>query len=75
MLVDKIRMCLAIPLKIKKIKKDKHAVAEAGGHIHDVYLGLLKNIKVGDYVIASHNMALNKISKDDAEKILKMIKE
>ncbi len=66
-------MCLAVPLKIKEIKKDKHAVAEGGGHTHEIYLGLLKNVKVGDYIIASHNMALNKISKGDAEKILKLV--
>jgi len=67
-------MCLAVPLKIKEInKKNKQAIVEGNGHIHKIYLGLLKNVKIGDYVIASHNMALNKISKDEAEKILKLV--
>lgn len=66
-------MCLAIPLKIKKII-GKRAIVEGEGHLHDVYLGLLKNIKVGDYILASHNMALNKIENSEARKILKLIK-
>ncbi len=66
-------MCLAIPLKIKKII-GKRAIAEGDGHLHDVHLGLLKNIKVGDYILASHNMALNKIENSEARKILKLIK-
>lgn len=66
-------MCLATPLKVKEIKKDKYAVAEGGGHIHNIYLGLVKGVKVGDYIIASHNMALNKIQNSEAKKILELI--
>lgn len=65
-------MCLATPLKIKKIKGEK-AVVESGNHDHIVDLSLIKDPKIGDYVLAHGDMAINKVESKEAEKILKMI--
>lgn len=69
-------MCLATPLKIIKINGNK-AEAEAEGHVHEIDLSLLKNAetKEGDYVIAHENMAIHKLSAEEAKQILNFIKE
>ncbi|MBI2626601.1 MAG: HypC/HybG/HupF family hydrogenase formation chaperone [Candidatus Nealsonbacteria bacterium] len=67
-------MCLAIPQEIVKIK-GKTAWTKAENHRHQVDLSLLKNVKVGDFIIAAQELAINKISKSSAKKILKMISE
>ena len=66
-------MCLATPSKITKIEKD-WATVQSGNHTHKANLSLLKNVKVGDYVLVHADMALNKIEEEDAKRILKMIK-
>lgn len=43
-------------------------------HSHRVSVCLLKNVKIGDYLLVHGEMALNKISKSEAEKILKLTK-
>ena len=65
-------MCLATPSKVIKIE-GKWANVQAGDHSHRVDLSLLKNIKVGDYVFVHDELAINKIPKTEAKKILKMI--
>jgi len=67
-------MCLAIPSKVIKINKRK-AFVQSGNHQHQVDLSLLKNIKVGDYLLVHGDLAINKVAKADAEKIIKMINE
>ncbi len=67
-------MCLATPSKVIKIEGD-WATVQSEKHIHKANLGLVKDVKVGDYIIIHADLALNKIQKQDAEKILKMIKK
>lgn len=65
-------MCLAIPQEVIKIKGSKARV-KSGPHFHEVDLSLLKNIKTGDFLLAHQGLAIGKISKSNARKILKMI--
>lgn len=67
-------MCLAIPNKVIKINKNQ-ATIQSGVHKHQVSLDLLKNIKVGDYILIHDELAINKMPKVEAEKILKIIKD
>jgi len=67
-------MCLATPMKIKEIKGEK-AVVESGDHNHVIDLSLIKDPKVGDYVLAHGNMAINKVSQEEAKKIFKIIND
>ncbi|MBU1176920.1 HypC/HybG/HupF family hydrogenase formation chaperone, partial [Patescibacteria group bacterium] len=44
-------------------------------HQHKANLSLLKNVKIGDYLLVHDNLAINKVPKNEAKKILKMINE
>jgi hydrogenase expression/formation protein HypC len=66
-------MCLATPMKILKIKGDK-AIVGSAKHTHEVDLSLIKEPKVGEYILAHGDMAINKLPLTEAKKILKLIK-
>lgn len=59
-------------MKIIKIKGDK-AVVSSAEHTHKVDLSLIKNPKVGEYILAHADMAINKLPLTVAKKILKLI--
>lgn len=65
-------MCLATPVRIVKIDGQK-AVVESGDHTHNVDLSIVENVQVGDYVLAHGELVIQKLPKDEAEKILGMI--
>ena len=74
-------MCLAIPSKVVKIKGDWAWVQSVSPHNpknihkHRVNLNLVKNIKIGDYLIVHENLALNKVAKTDAKRILRIVEK
>ncbi len=65
-------MCLAVPNKIIKIEKG-WAIVRSAKHTHKANLSLVKNARVGDYIIVHGDLALNKMPKKDALKILNLI--
>lgn len=65
-------MCLATPSKVIKIK-GQWATVQSGNHEHRVNLSLLKNVKLGDYLLIHDELAINKVPKTEAKRILKMI--
>ncbi len=67
-------MCLATPSKVIKIEKDE-AIVQSGHHQHRVNLDLIKDVKIGDYLLIHNEMALNKMPQTEAKKILKMIND
>ncbi len=67
-------MCLSIPAKIISIE-GKTARASVGGTIINVGLQMIDNINVGDYVLVHTGFALQKISDDEAQETLKLIRE
>lgn len=67
-------MCLAVPLKIKEMKGDK-AVVDSGDHSHEVNIDLLKDARIGDFILVHGDMAINKVAPEDAKKILKIVNE
>jgi len=67
-------MCLAIPLKIKKIDGD-FAQVESAGLLRNVNIQMLKDLKVGDYVMVHAGFAIEKIDEKQAKKTLKIIDE
>ncbi len=67
-------MCLATPMKIIKIKNDNKAIVGSKHHHHEVDLSLIREPKIGDYVLAHGDMAINKLPEEEAKKILKLIK-
>jgi len=67
-------MCLATPVKVLKLNKTT-ATVDALGQEKEIDTSLLPNVKMGDYLYFSHGMAIKKVSKVDAEKVLKIVKE
>lgn len=65
-------MCLATPVKIKEINGSSAIVGD-GNHSHKIDLNLIKDPKIGDYVLVHADMAINKLPRDEAEKILRVI--
>lgn len=67
-------MCLAIPMQILKIEGDK-GVVEIGGIKREVGLQLLKDVKVGDYVIVHAGFAIQHLDEKEAMETLALFTE
>jgi len=67
-------MCLAIPVKIKSIAKDK-AVVDADGIEREASLMLMTDAKIGDYILLHAGFAIQKIDEKEAMESLKVWKE
>ncbi len=66
-------MCIATPVKVKKVKGDK-AVVDALGETLEVDTSLVKGVGVGDYLLAKGSLAIQKLAPQEAEEILKLVK-
>ena len=67
-------MCLATPVKVVKLIKNKSSV-EALGKKDLVDTSLLRDVKIGDFLYASRGLAIRKVARKDAEKVLELVKE
>jgi hydrogenase expression/formation protein HypC len=67
-------MCLAIPMKLIIFEGDK-GVVELSGVKKEVSLSLLKDFKVGDYLIIHAGFAIEKLNEEEAKKTLSIWKE
>ena len=67
-------MCLAVPARIEKIEKNG-AFVDFGGVRKKISLGLLKDVRRGDYVLVHAGFAIGKVQKSEAEDTLKILKE
>ncbi len=65
-------MCLGIPMKILELT-GKEGVVEISNVKRNVSFMLLDDVKVGDMVLIHAGFAIQKISHQDAEEILKII--
>ena len=61
-------MCLAIPVKVKKIAGQKAELKDG----KKVDISLVQDLKPGDYLLVHENLAINKISKKEADQILEL---
>lgn len=67
-------MCLAVPAKVKEIKKDT-AIVDFGGVSREISLGITNGVKKGDYVLVHAGFAIGKVEKTEAEDTLKLLRE
>lgn len=66
-------MCLGIPGKVIEIKGQK-ARLKLPDHEHWVGIGALgQKVKVGDYLLSYQDMAINKVTAQQAEETLKLL--
>jgi hydrogenase expression/formation protein HypC len=66
-------MCLATPVKVLKLNNNL-ATVDALGEEREVDTSLLPNVKIGDYLYFSHGMAIRKVDKAEAEKVLELVR-
>lgn len=67
-------MCLAIPMRIKKIKGE-FAEVETGRLSRTINIQLLPEIKVGEYVIVHAGFAIQRVNPDKAKQTLNLLNE
>jgi hydrogenase expression/formation protein HypC len=68
-------MCLAVPMKIKEIKEDKSGVVVADEATYNVNLSLVKEPKVGDFVIVHAGFAIEKLDEAEANIRIELFRE
>ena len=67
-------MCLAIPMKIKKLNGE-FAEVESGRLIRTINIQMIADIKVGDYVLVHAGFAIQKLDPESAKETLRMVDE
>ncbi len=68
------KMCVAVPGKVISVDKDV-ALLDFWGVRKEVSTALLTDIKPGDYLLVHAGCAIQKVSMDEAEEILKLFEE
>lgn len=67
-------MCLAIPCTIEKVN-GAEAIGVVAGVRRTVRLDLLQDVRPGDVVLVHSGLAIQKLSKEDAEETIRTIAE
>ena len=67
-------MCLAVPAKVKKIEGNS-AFVDFGGIFRKISLGILDNVKKGEYVLVHAGFAIGKVKVSEAQDTLKALEE
>lgn len=67
-------MCLAVPGKILSIDNYK-GVVEIGNMKREIFIHLIPDVKVGQYVLVHAGCAIQTIDEEEAAKTLEIIKE
>jgi len=69
-------MCLALPAKVLSVdKEDETDVVALGPVKKEISTALLDEVMPGDYVLIHVGYALHKVSSEEAERTLAMIRE
>jgi hydrogenase expression/formation protein HypC len=70
-------MCLASPGKIVEIIDAENFIAkvDVGGVRRGINIGLIDEIKVGDWVLVHVGFAMSKIDEDEAAETLRVLEE
>jgi hydrogenase expression/formation protein HypC len=65
-------MCLAIPVKVIKIK-DNSAEVDMAGTKRTVDVRFLEDLKIGDYILVHAGFAIEKIDEEQAKETLELL--
>jgi len=68
-------MCLAIPAKIVSIQDGVDAVVDFKGLLKKVYIELVPDVKMGDYVLVHAGFVIQIIDRSEAIEILSIFDE
>ncbi len=67
-------MCLSVPAEIISVD-GQMAQASVGGAVREISLQLVENIILGDFVLLHTGFAIEKISQEEAEETLRLLRE
>lgn len=67
-------MCLAIPLEITEIKGNLAKVS-VGDTEREVYLDLIDDVRIGDFILVHAGFAIEKLDREEAKKTLALFEE
>ena len=67
-------MCLAVPGKILSLDEFR-GIIEIGNMKREVFMQLIPDAKIGEYVLVHAGCAIEKIDEEEASKTLELIKE
>lgn len=67
-------MCLSIPAKVISIDGE-NAVVSVGGAEYNANLGIVEDVKVGDYILLHTGFAIQKLDEEEAKETLKIFQE
>jgi len=67
-------MCLALPMKIKRMDGTL-AVGEAAGITREIRVDYLEHVQEGDYVMVHAGFAIEKMTEEEALENIKLLEE
>jgi hydrogenase expression/formation protein HypC len=67
-------MCLAVPMRVKKLEGD-FAQVETAGLVRRINIQMLPQLKIGDYVMVHAGFAIQKLDPKQAKETLRIIDE
>ena len=68
-------MCLAIPARVVELLPGQQAVVDLSGVRKQVFIALVDDAQLGDYVIVHVGYAIGKIDPEEAERTLALFAE
>jgi hydrogenase expression/formation protein HypC len=68
-------MCLAIPARVVELLPGPQAVVDLSGVRKQVFIALVDDAQLGDYVIVHVGYAIGKIDPEEAERTLALFAE
>ncbi len=68
-------MCLAVPARVVALQPNDMALVDVDGVRKEVYVALVDDVAVGDYLIVHVGFALNKLDPEEAEETLALLRE
>ena len=67
-------MCLSVPGKIVRIKKNMARV-DVGGMLRDISLDLCPEVSIGEYVLIHAGFAIQKVDEEEAKETLNLLRK
>ncbi|NWG01424.1 MAG: HypC/HybG/HupF family hydrogenase formation chaperone [Syntrophaceae bacterium] len=67
-------MCLSVPGKILKMKKNM-AQVDVGGFLREISLDLCPDVSIGEYVLIHAGFAIQKVDGEEAMETLNLLKK
>lgn len=68
-------MCLGVPHEVVEVLDEDRCLIKLGGAVQHCFIGLVEDLKAGDWVVVHAGFAIDKISPEDAKANLELINQ